>query len=341
MTARYFSSLVLVGIGLTSLTGSPHQALANGLIVPGYGAADAAREQPLPYRAAPFPPPQHDIFGQDVPPPDLYARPTYRESQFPPERGRYGGGFIEYVLTGEPESLVAHAPQPVYAAPPPQPVYAQPAYGHPAYARPQPLHAHSALPEYSPQPPAYYGAAPGPHGSIAEPVANQPTQTASYDPIARDPGLASRPIDPVFQRQEVDYSGHERAGTIVIDTPRKFLFLVQPGGRALRYGIGVGRPGFAWAGVKSVTRKAEWPDWTPPAEMLLRRPDLPRHMAGGPANPLGARALYLGSSLYRIHGTNEPYTIGANVSSGCIRMMNEDVVDLYGRVGVGARVIVM
>ncbi len=109
----------------------------------------------------------------------------------------------------------------------------------------------------------------------------------------------------------------------------------------MRYGIGVGRPGFAWSGVKSVSRKAEWPDWTPPPEMLLRRPDLPRHMAGGPANPLGARALYLGSSLYRIHGTNEPYTIGTNVSSGCIRMMNEDVVDLYGRVGVGTRVIVM
>ncbi len=109
----------------------------------------------------------------------------------------------------------------------------------------------------------------------------------------------------------------------------------------MRYGIGVGRPGFSWSGVKTISRKAEWPDWTPPAEMLARRPDLPRHMDGGPANPLGARALYLGSSLYRIHGTNEPETIGTNVSSGCIRMMNEDVIDLYGRVGVGTRVIVM
>ena len=144
-----------------------------------------------------------------------------------------------------------------------------------------------------------------------------------------------------YLRREVDYSGPERPGTIVIDTPDKFLFLVLPHGRAMRYGIGVGRPGFEWAGVKTITRKAEWPGWTPPPEMLLRRPDLPRHMDGGPGNPLGARALYLGSSMYRIHGTNEPSTIGQNVSSGCIRMMNEDVIDLYDRVRVGAKVIVI
>ena len=150
-----------------------------------------------------------------------------------------------------------------------------------------------------------------------------------------------RTVDPAYQRAEVDYPTTQPPGTIVVDTPSKHLYLVQGGGRAVRYGIGVGRPGFMWSGVKSVTRKAEWPDWTPPSEMLLRRPDLPRHMVGGPANPLGARALYLGSSLYRIHGTNEPYTIGQNVSSGCIRMMNDDVVDLYARVRVGTRVIVM
>ncbi len=144
-----------------------------------------------------------------------------------------------------------------------------------------------------------------------------------------------------FQRQDVAYEGREKPGTIVVDTPHKFLYLVTAPGRATRYGIGVGRPGFEWAGVKTITRKAEWPDWTPPAEMIKRRPDLPAHMAGGPQNPLGARALYLGSTLYRIHGTNEPDTIGTNVSSGCIRMMNEDVTDLYERVGVGTRVIVM
>ena len=147
--------------------------------------------------------------------------------------------------------------------------------------------------------------------------------------------------EPKFRRQEVEYSGPEPAGTIIVDTPDRFLFLVEPNGRALRYGIGVGRPGFEWAGVKRISRKSEWPDWTPPAQMLLRRPDLPRHMAGGPDNPLGARALYLGSSLYRIHGTNEPSTIGHNVSSGCIRMMNEDVIDLYDRVPVGTTVVVL
>ena len=148
-------------------------------------------------------------------------------------------------------------------------------------------------------------------------------------------------INPEFRRQEVDYDGPERPGTIVIDTPNKFLFLVESNRRALRYGIGVGRPGFEWSGVKTVSRKAEWPGWTPPPEMMLRRPDLPNHMDGGPGNPLGARALYLGSSMYRIHGTNEPSTIGTNVSSGCIRMMNQDVIDLYNRVPVGTKVIVI
>jgi lipoprotein-anchoring transpeptidase ErfK/SrfK len=147
--------------------------------------------------------------------------------------------------------------------------------------------------------------------------------------------------DPRYDRQVVAYDGKHAPGTLVIDTPNKFLYLVQGDGKAMRYGIGVGRPGFTWAGVKSITRKAEWPDWTPPPEMLKRRPDLPRHMAGGPENPLGARAMYLGSSLYRIHGSNEPWTIGTAVSSGCIRMRNEDVIDLYGRVKVGTKVVVI
>ena len=152
---------------------------------------------------------------------------------------------------------------------------------------------------------------------------------------------AHHPFDPKFEKQVVDYSGKENAGTIVVDTPNKFLYLVQGNGRAMRYGIGVGRPGFTWSGIKQISAKKEWPDWTPPAEMLVRRPDLPRHMEGGPQNPLGARAMYLGSSLYRIHGSNEPWTIGTNVSSGCIRMRNEDVIDLYGRVNVGTRVVVI
>jgi lipoprotein-anchoring transpeptidase ErfK/SrfK len=167
----------------------------------------------------------------------------------------------------------------------------------------------------------------------------EPQQDTRQQQEAIEPARPS--FDPKFEKQIVDYHGKETAGTIVIDTPNKFLFLVQGDGKALRYGIGVGRPGFTWAGVKQISAKKEWPDWTPPPEMLVRRPDLPRHMEGGPQNPLGARALYLGSSLYRIHGSNEPWTIGTNVSSGCIRMRNEDVIDLYGRVNVGARVIVI
>jgi lipoprotein-anchoring transpeptidase ErfK/SrfK len=169
--------------------------------------------------------------------------------------------------------------------------------------------------------------------------ARQQPQMAA--PIASEPADVEAEPEPQFRRQEVDYTGPAAPGTIVVDTPERFLFLVEPHGKALRYGIGVEHPGFEWAGVKRISRKSEWPDWTPPAQMLLRRPDLPRHMAGGPDNPLGARALYLGSSLYRIHGTNEPSTIGHNVSSGCIRMMNEDVIDLYDRVLVGTTVVVL
>jgi lipoprotein-anchoring transpeptidase ErfK/SrfK len=168
---------------------------------------------------------------------------------------------------------------------------------------------------------------------------SEPQQVLRQQQDANDP--AQRSFDPKFEKQLVDYHGEESAGTIVVDTPNKFLFLVQGDGKALRYGIGVGRPGFTWSGVKQISAKKEWPAWTPPPEMLARRPDLPRHMEGGPQNPLGARAMYLGSSLYRIHGSNEPWTIGTNVSSGCIRMRNEDVIDLYGRVNVGARVVVI
>jgi lipoprotein-anchoring transpeptidase ErfK/SrfK len=141
-------------------------------------------------------------------------------------------------------------------------------------------------------------------------------------------------------RQTVEYSGRERPGTIVVNAKERRLYLVLDGGKALKYGVGVGRPGFEWGGSKTITRKQEWPSWTPPAQMLKRRPDLPRFMPGGPENPMGARALYLGSSLYRIHGSNEPETIGQAVSSGCIRMLNDDVIDLYSRVRVGSRVVV-
>jgi len=148
-------------------------------------------------------------------------------------------------------------------------------------------------------------------------------------------------VHPIYMRQVVPYPTRERSGTIVVDTRAHFLYFVLGDGRALRYGIGVARTGFEWSGTHRVTRKAEWPSWTPPAEMRKRQPGLPAHMAGGPNNPLGARALYLGSTLYRIHGTNEPWSIGQNVSSGCIRMTNEDVIDLYGRVQLNTKVVVL
>lgn len=144
-----------------------------------------------------------------------------------------------------------------------------------------------------------------------------------------------------LRRQVVSYVGHEPSGTVVIDTANTHLYYVLGNGRAIRYGIGVGREGFTWSGVQPITRKAEWPDWYPPAEMIERQPHLPRMMAGGPGNPLGARAIYLGGTVYRIHGTNAPDTIGTRVSSGCIRLTNDDVKDLYERVNVGTRVVVL
>jgi lipoprotein-anchoring transpeptidase ErfK/SrfK len=163
-----------------------------------------------------------------------------------------------------------------------------------------------------------------------------------YDRMMREaPPVERESVAPThLRRQIVAYATREAPGTIVVDTPNTYLYYVLGNGRAVRYGIGVGREGFAFAGVKTVGRKAEWPDWTPPAEMIERQPYLPRWMAGGPGNPMGARALYLADTLYRIHGTNEPSSIGQRVSSGCIRMLNEDVVDLYERVRVGARVVV-
>jgi len=144
-----------------------------------------------------------------------------------------------------------------------------------------------------------------------------------------------------FKRQIVSYYTTEAPGTIIIDTPNTYLYFVLGNGRAMRYGIGVGRDGFTWSGTQTITKKAEWPDWFPPAEMIARQPYLPRFMAGGPSNPLGARAMYLGGTVYRIHGTNAPTTIGQHVSSGCIRLVNEDVMDLYSRVNVGTKVVVL
>jgi lipoprotein-anchoring transpeptidase ErfK/SrfK len=160
--------------------------------------------------------------------------------------------------------------------------------------------------------------------------------------IVEQPGLVPESDDapPEFVRSVVSYRTAEAPGTIIVHTSERFLYVIQPGGRALRYGIGVGREGFQWQGLQKISRKTEWPDWTPPPEMIERQPYLPRFMAGGPGNPMGARALYLGGTVYRIHGTNQPHTIGSAVSSGCFRLVNNDVIDLYDRIPVGTKVII-
>jgi lipoprotein-anchoring transpeptidase ErfK/SrfK len=189
------------------------------------------------------------------------------------------------------------------------------AYSAPATAAPLPL-----FPFFLPQP--QIEAAP-------PPVAALPQEEERFELPAR------------LRRQVVSYYGREAPGTVIIDTPNTYLYLVLGNGQAMRYGIGIGRDGFTWSGTQTITRKAEWPAWTPPPEMIARQPYLPRHMAGGPGNPLGARAMYLGGTIYRIHGTNAPETIGTRVSSGCLRLTNEDVKDLYSRVSVGTKVIVL
>ncbi len=171
-------------------------------------------------------------------------------------------------------------------------------------------------------------------------------QTPLFQPTMQDvdPGIdhgnSSKLLPEEFERQAVFYRSQHPVGTIIVETKERHLYLIESETRALRYGIGVGRQGFTWAGLLRITRKLEWPDWRPPPEMIERQPYLPRFMAGGPGNPLGARAMFLGDTVYRIHGTNAPETIGQAVSSGCFRLVNDDVADLYGRVSVGTRVIV-
>ena len=196
------------------------------------------------------------------------------------------------------------------------------------------------------RPPGAIGAAPGRHGALPQPqqpavgADGRPVQLAALPP-EEQPEVGPAQLPPHLRRQEVSFATKEPAGTIVVDTANTHLYYVLGGGRAIRYGVRVGRDGFTWNGVQKISRKAEWPDWHPPTEMIERQPYLPRFMAGGPGNPLGARAMYLGSTIYRIHGTNQPSTIGKFVSSGCIGMLNEDVSDLFERAKVGTRVVVM
>jgi lipoprotein-anchoring transpeptidase ErfK/SrfK len=274
--------------------------------------------------------------------------------------GSLGSAAAQYY---PPQPAPPPASAPVYRAAngvPYQPGYVQPA-GEDAYAPPAPP------PYFAPQPmpavdggtfqrpPADVSGAPVPAdvtGSVRSPVAAPAASSAGAQPdratvIAGlppedqpDQGPA-KDLPPQFRRQIVDFATTEPAGTVIIDTPNTYLYLVLGNGKALRYGIGVGREGFTWTGTEHISRMKEWPDWFPPKEMIERQPYLPRFMAGGDTNPLGARAMYLGNTLYRIHGTNQPSTIGTFVSSGCIRLTNDDVADLYSRVTIGTSVVVL
>ena len=265
---------------------------------------------------------------------------------------------VSAITVGFTGSLGGAAAQ--YYPPPPgayppysdRPVYRD-ANGNPlqedAYGR---LYAPQPLPQddgrFYDRPPAGVanGGLPDVTGSISAPPASvqaqpsRPTVVASLPP-EEQPDRGPANLAPQFRRQVVDYNTIEPAGTIIVDTAHTYLYLVLGPGKAMRYGIGVGREGFTWTGTERISRMKEWPDWFPPKEMIERQPYLPRFMAGGETNPLGARAMYLGSTLYRIHGTNQPSTIGTFVSSGCIRLTNEDIEDLYSRVNVGTRVVVL
>ncbi|MFL6799195.1 MAG: L,D-transpeptidase family protein [Xanthobacteraceae bacterium] len=314
----------------------PAPPLATG---PGWG-----RRYESPIEEAELPPP-----GASGLPPSAYPAtvpPGYRQP-IPP------GGYREMPAAGYREPI----PAPGYREPPgqqygygTQPPAAGP-YGpqgyEPAAAGTRPYYGQPGTPvppgpveQESMRPPLPIGPGqtdPGATGVVRDPR----TQMAALPPEVR-PEFGPRKELPVqFRRTLVDYRTKEPAGTIIIDTQNTFLYLVLGNGKAMRYGVGVGREGFTWNGSEKVTRMAEWPDWHPPTEMIERQPYLPRFMAGGDGNPLGARALYLGKTIYRIHGTNQPSTIGSFVSSGCIRLTNEDVMDLYSRVKVGTRVVVL
>jgi lipoprotein-anchoring transpeptidase ErfK/SrfK len=295
---------------------------------------------PGPYRAAPAPYDDDDLY--DLPPPGRgpyrreaapspYETPPYRREAAPaPAPAPYDTGREPYDRRSERQAPPWSSRQDVERRPLPDP-YASRAPADPAYqGRADDLWRPDR------RPPGEIGIArPG------EPGPGRPPQVAALPPADQPEVGAAREMPSHLKRQVVEYRTREPAGTIIIDTANTYLYLVLGNGQAMRYGIGVGREGFTWSGRERVSRMAEWPDWHPPADMIERQPYLPRFMAGGEANPLGARALYLGKTLYRIHGTNQPSTIGTFVSSGCIRLLNADIEDLYQRVTVGSQVVVL
>jgi lipoprotein-anchoring transpeptidase ErfK/SrfK len=297
---------------------------------PGYGRPSGA---PYPYDSPQRSP--QGIQSEALPPPGGYQG-AYQDGG-PPPASRNGG-----YTYGNWEPVPGQRPGGTYGpngALPPGPGQQQPA----DYAARPPMEITPA-PGGAPPPGGYPPAAsysPAPSGYPPADVRSAPGGIAGLPPEDQPETGQPKELPPQFRRQMVDYPSTEPAGTIIIDTPNTYLYLILGGGKAMRYGIGVGREGFTWAGREKISRMAEWPDWHPPTEMIDRQPYLPRFMAGGESNPLGARAMYLGSTLYRIHGTNQPSTIGTFVSSGCIRLANPDVEDLYSRVTVGTKVVVL
>ena len=298
-----------------------------------------AQSYPVPPGAvySPYPPsgppsyrrgaPDFDALDEDDQGPAPLPPPGPVMSPDDPRYGRPMGAPPVYSDRGVPTGPVMSPDDPRYGRPagPPPVIYSNGGNGGP--------------------PPADDGLRPpgGVTGSVEHaPVgADGKPMVMSALPADEQPETGPAQLAPNLRRQEVAFPTKEPAGTLVVDTPNTYLYYVLGGGRAIRYGVRVGRDGFTWTGVQKISRKAEWPDWHPPPEMIDRQPYLPRFMAGGPGNPLGARAMYLGSTVYRIHGTNQPSTIGKFVSSGCIGMLNEDVSDLFDRVKVGTRVVVM
>jgi lipoprotein-anchoring transpeptidase ErfK/SrfK len=296
--------------------------VALALVGSGYGAA-AQYYPPSDYPPAPVPVyrdargvPIDPRYVQPAPGEEVYEAPPVGRPFFPPQPMP--------VVTGGPVDR------------PPGDVAATPGYGGYADVTGSVRGGGAPAPGYAPGGSSYV-----PGGSSAVPPRAGPNVFASLPPEDQPEQGPAKEMPQRFRRQIVEFSTTEPAGTIIIDTPNTYLYLVLGNGKAIRYGVGVGREGFTWSGNERISRMKEWPDWFPPKEMIERQPYLPRFMAGGETNPLGARALYLGNTVYRIHGTNQPSTIGSFVSSGCIRLTNDDIEDLYNRVNVGTRVVVL
>jgi lipoprotein-anchoring transpeptidase ErfK/SrfK len=325
MNVRVIAASLLAVVGMTGATSAQYYSPPP----PGYG-------QPIYPPPGYVPPPGYAPPPGYVPPPG-YAQPNYRGRQ-----------------------VVEDDDDDVGALPAPGPYGRPSGYNNDGTPRPPSAIQQDALPAPGTTPPQYQDGTvpPGPgrqysYGpweqvrppgdvtpNAVPPAAGQPGGYAGLPPDYQPEVGKPKELPPQFRRQLVDFPTKESAGTLIIDTPNTYLYLVLGGGKALRYGIGVGREGFTWTGRERISRMSEWPDWHPPKEMIDRQPYLPRFMAGGESNPLGARALYLGNTLYRIHGTNQPSTIGSFVSSGCIRLVNSDIEDLYSRVTVGTKVVV-